>query len=62
MDDRILSKLNEITLLLERSCRQQQEILSRLNALEGSSASFAPQEPFIFPSGLRTPLPALNAT
>ena len=47
MDDCILSKLNEITLLLERSCRQQQEILSRLNALEGSSASFAPQEPFI---------------
>lgn len=44
--DPILSKLNEITLLLERACQQQQEILSRLSALEGSSAFSSPQEPF----------------
>ena len=49
MDDCILSKLNEITLLLERSCRQQQEILSRLNTLEGCSASFAVSEPMEIP-------------
>lgn len=37
----ILSKLDEITALLELSCRQQQEILSRL---DGQSAP-APAEP-----------------
>lgn len=33
----ILSKLNEITTLLELSCRQQQEILSRLDSLANST-------------------------
>ena len=33
----ILSKLNEITTLLELSCRQQQEILSRLDSLADST-------------------------
>ena len=37
----ILSKLDEITALLELSCRQQQEILSRLDG----QSSPAPAEP-----------------
>ena len=41
----ILSKLDEITALLELSCRQQQEILSRL---DGQSAP-APAEPMDLP-------------
>ena len=41
----ILSKLDEITALLELSCRQQQEILSRL---DGQSAP-APAEPMEIP-------------
>lgn len=41
----ILSKLDEITALLELSCRQQQEILSRL---DGQSTP-APAEPMDTP-------------
>lgn len=41
----ILSKLDEITALLELSCRQQQEILSRL---DGQSIP-APAEPMEIP-------------
>ena len=41
----ILSKLDEITALLELSCRQQQEILSRL---DGQSTP-APSEPMYTP-------------
>ena len=32
--ERILSRLDEITALLERSCRQQQEILKHLGGME----------------------------
>ena len=39
----ILSKLDEITALLELSCRQQQEILSRLDGQNGP-ASAEPME------------------
>ncbi len=41
----ILSKLDEITALLELSCRQQQEILARLDKLE-MPAPAEPQEAF----------------
>ena len=39
----ILSKLDEITALLELSCRQQQEILSRLDR-QNAPASAEPME------------------
>ena len=39
----ILSKLDEITALLELSCRQQQEILSRLDG-QNAPASAEPME------------------
>ena len=39
----ILSKLDEITVLLELSCRQQQEILSRLDG-QNAPASAEPME------------------
>lgn len=39
----ILSKLDEITALLELSCRQQQEILSRLDG-QNAPASAGPME------------------
>ena len=41
----ILSKLDEITALLELSCRQQQDILSRLD----SQSAPAPAEPMEIP-------------
>ena len=44
--ERILSRLDEITALLERSCRQQQEILKRLGGMELPDAAGAePPEP-----------------
>ena len=44
--ERILSRLDEITALLERSCRQQQEILKRLGGMERPDAARAePSEP-----------------
>ena len=44
--ERILSRLDEITALLERSCRQQQEILKRLDGMELPDAAGAePPEP-----------------
>ena len=44
--ERILSRLDEITALLERSCRQQQEILKRLGGMELPDAAGAePSEP-----------------
>ena len=48
--ERILSRLDEITALLERSCRQQQEILKRLDgmAVPGAAGAEMPeQEPEI---------------
>ena len=45
----ILSKLDEITALLELSCRQQQEILSRLDG-QNAPASAEPME--IPPEGI----------
>ena len=39
--ERILSRLDEITALLERSCRQQQEILKRLGGMELPDAAGA---------------------
>ena len=46
--ERILSRLDEITALLERSCRQQQEILNRLDGMElPDTAGAEPSEPEI---------------
>ncbi len=52
----ILSKLDEITALLELSCRQQQEILSRL---DGQSTP-APAEPMDTPMEVIPEIPSIE--
>ncbi len=59
----ILSKLNEITALLELSCRQQQEILARLDASQSRmfDASVPPEPNDSAPAPMDIPvIPAIE--